>query len=114
MAFEAGSTVKKGDKYGRVVSTSGDKVTWRQSNGLQRTDNKSDVEAADDWMGSAKARQPDAMEVVANVGAFAGTQLIRKRKALGEATMRFAVEDALYEFIFKRWLQENVESKISL
>ena len=53
------------------------------------------------------------MELVANVVVFAGTQAVRKRAVTGEATVRFGIEDALYEFIFKGWLQENLESMIS-
>ena len=113
MTIEVGSYVTKEKKSGVVVKIDGDNATWRQSNGMQRTDKISTLTEGTDMAARWAAYQPDAVELVANVAVFAGTQAVRKRKPAGEATMRFAVEDALYEFVGKKWLQENVESHLN-
>jgi len=115
--------MKKGDdvqlkadekKRGRVKAVSGSNVTWQTANGATRTDKESELEP-DTRSGKARmaAYQPDAMELVANVVGFGITQAVRKRKVMSEPTYRFALEDALYEFFLKRWMQENIESLIT-
>ena len=114
MAIGKGSKVKKGEQYGHVISIAGENVNWQLANGGRQTDTaESLTEVTDGWKGSFAKQQPDLMELGANVAVFAGTQVARKRKALGEATMRFAASDFLYEFVLKTWFQTNVESKIS-
>ena len=101
-------------KHGRVTAKNEDNVTFRTTMGAYFTVKEEQLVEREKSIGdSLEARVPDLMELVANTTVFGGTQLIRKKKFFGEATMRFAVEDAVYEFLLKGWLRENVESMIS-
>ena len=113
MAFAKGHYVCTTDKRkkGIVIKVEGAKVTFRTTRGAYFTMDAEPLEKKEG--GSYAAYAPDAMELVANSLVFSGTQLVRKRKAFGEPTVRFAITDAAYEFLLKSWLRENVESFIS-
>ena len=117
MAIEKGSHVKLSTdetKHGRVYQVDGETVKWRTSRGAYMTNQASELtELPKDWKSTWAGLEPDVMELAANVAVFCGTQAIRKRKVFGEPTMRFAIQDAVYEFALKNWLRTNVESMIS-
>ena len=117
MAIGVGSYVQMGSdakKHGKVTAKTGDDVTFRTARGAYFTVKESQLTEREKSFGDKMSAQvPDLMELAANTVVFGGTQLVRKRKFFGEPTMRFAVEDAVYEFLLKGWLRENVEANIS-
>ena len=113
MTIKVGSDVKASDgARGRVTKLTGSNAEWTTSYNEHRTDKVSDLEEVTGLHGTLSAWSPDLMEIVANTVVFGGTQLVRKRKFMGEPTMRFLVEDAVFEFVGKKWFRETIEDKI--
>lgn len=73
-------------KSGTVISLADDQVTWRTARGAYFTNSASELVKKEGSYYSSYG--PDAMELAANVAVFAGSQVIRKRRAFGEPTMR--------------------------
>lgn len=113
MAIKVGSDVKAKDgARGRVKKITGSNVEWVTSMNEHRTDKISDLEEVTGMRGTLSAYSPDLMEIAANTVVFGGTQLVRKRKFMGEPTMRFLVEDAVFEFLGKKWWRDNVADRL--
>ena len=98
-------------KAGTVTNVTGSSVTFRTARGAYFTVASATLEVKAG--GTYSKFAPDAMELAANTVAFAGSQMVRKRKAFGEPTMRFVAEDALYEFILKGFMRDKIESYLS-
>ncbi len=113
MTIAKGSDVKSSDgARGRVTKVTGSNVEWTTSFNEHRTDKSSELEEVKGIHGTLSAWSPDLMEIAANTVVFGASQLVRKRKFMGEPTMRFLVEDAVFEFVGKKWFRENVADKI--
>ncbi len=115
MPIKVGDDVKTGGdspKYGRVVEVSGSNATFRTAWNERITVKSSELTETSGMAAKMKAFGPDMIEIAANAAVFAGTQVVRKKGAFGEASMRFVAEDLVYEFFLKKWARENIDEKL--
>ncbi len=110
MTIAIGDNVKTKDEkpeYGKVTDISGSDVTYKTASGTKHTTKSSNLEAATGFRARLGQFGPDIGEVIANVAIFSVGNLAFKKKLMSKENMEFAVEDAVYEFVLKKWAREQ-------
>ena len=115
MVFKVGDNVKtKSDgEYGRVTAVDEDTITYRTPWRQTKTAQASELEASG-FMGFVASESPDIMELLANTISFAAINKISGKGLMSKENMRFAVEDAAYEFLLKGWVRPTVDGWVGV